>query len=580
MGQQQQPHRIVVGLGFGDEAKGATTDYLCSLGGVSAVVRFNGGGQAAHNVIADGKHHTFRQFGSGTLAGVPTFLSRFFLLNPWHLAAESEELAALGMQDPLNMVTVSPEALVVTPVHIAANRTREDLRGGDRHGSCGLGIGETVWYDLAAQQGLRAGEALFDITAAEAVTAPALRVKDCLDPQALREKLIALTAFYAPLIAQGSHEHPTVREMALDLIEFAHAVRVRDDAEHLAAMSERGSLVFEGAQGVLLDEWRGFHPHTTWSTTLPANAQTLLRDAGLPRAEVIGVMRACGTRHGAGPFPTEDPTLAPALPEAHNGDGTYQGGWRVGHLDIVALRYAAEVCREHGGLDGIALTHADVVAAAGGLVKVALDYEGSAEPLPLGEHRDLLHQEKLTAIMAAASPVLEDLDPDQLVGLIERELGAPVVSVGRGPRREDRSTSADAARRQEATERVLRRAEFEGLDFRDGVSPTEFLRHIDPARIPDGTPLFSVARAYRLFNSSRLLGSFFEPPQAAEAAAVLIVVSTGVMTAEGARPVVDFCRAGIPAEVTVEVLRAGGTLQQAQAIRDGLLSPTLSSGAL
>lgn len=440
MSRQEQRHRIVVGLGFGDEAKGSTVDYLCSLGGVSSVIRFNGGGQAAHNVIVYGKHHTFRQFCSGTLAGVPTFLSSFFLLNPWHLAAESEALAALGVVDPLGLVTVSPEALVVTPVHIAANRTREDLRGAGRHGSCGLGIGETAWYDLATRQGLAAGETLFDIMATVQTTAPALRVKDCFDPQTLRDRLMALTAFYAPLIAEGGHEHPTVREMALDLIEFVGAVQVRDDAAHIGAMAQEGSLVFEGAQGVLLDEWRGFHPHTTWSSTLPSNAQMLLAKAGQPRAEVIGVLRAYGTRHGAGPFPTEDPALETALPEPHNGEGRYQGAWRIGHLDLVALRYAAEACREHGGLDALALTHLDTLAAGEGKVKVALRYDGIAEPFPLGDYQDLVHQEKLMLSAQAAAPVLEPLTAAEVVGLVEHVLGAPVCTVAHGPRREDRRT--------------------------------------------------------------------------------------------------------------------------------------------
>jgi adenylosuccinate synthase len=440
MRHHEQRNRIVIGLGFGDEAKGSTVDYLCSLGGVSSVVRFNGGGQAAHNVIVDGKHHTFRQFGSGTLAGVPTFLSRFFLINPWQLAAESEDLGELGVVDPLGLITVSPDALVVTPVHIAANRSREDLRGADRHGSCGLGIGETVWYDLAARQGLAAGETLFDIMAMLPAAEPALRVKDCFDPQTLRDRLMALTAFYAPLIGESRHGHPTVREMSLDLMDFIRAVKVRDDAGHISALAVDGSLVFEGAQGVLLDEWRGFHPHTTWSSTLPLNAQALLAEAGQQRAEVVGVLRAYGTRHGAGPFPTEDPALKAALPEPHNGEGRYQGAWRTGHLDLVALRYAAEVCREHGGLDALALTHLDTLAAQEGNVRVALRYDGIAEPFPLGDYRDLAHQEKLRMSAQTAVPVLEPLIAAEVLGLVQDVLGAPVRIVAHGPRREDRRT--------------------------------------------------------------------------------------------------------------------------------------------
>lgn len=405
-----QPHRIVVGLGFGDEAKGATVDHLASQGGVAAVVRFSGGGQAAHNVVADGRHHTFRQFGSGTFAGVTTYLSRHVLVSPDGLAAEAEELATLGVDDPLGLVTVSPDALVVTPVHRAANRTREDLRGDGRHGSCGLGIGETQWYALPENAG-----------------AAAVRVRDCRDPEVLLAKLSTLADSYADLLAQGSHEVPSVRTMARDLLEFGAAVAIEPDVPHLRAAAERGSLLFEGSQGVLLDEWRGFHPHTTWSTVTPEPAQALLAEAGLGSAEVWGATRAYSTRHGAGPFPSAAPL---DLPEPHNGYGTYQGDWRVGHLDVTLLRYAAEVCRRHGGLDRVAVSHLDLVADSGvGVARHA--------PVPLGAFEDLAHQQALTDALFAARPVVEPYADDPAT-LVAREVGVPVGSVACGPGREDR----------------------------------------------------------------------------------------------------------------------------------------------
>ncbi|MDF9717249.1 adenylosuccinate synthetase [Nocardioides sp. ChNu-99] len=416
-----QPHRIVVGLGFGDEAKGATVDHLCAQGGVSAVVRFSGGAQAAHNVVAGDLHHTFRQFGSGTLAGVASYLSRHVLVSPEALAAEAEELAALGVEDPLGLVAVSPDALVVTPVHRAANRTREDLRGDARHGSCGLGIGETQWYALPET----AGDA-------------AIRVRDCLDPAGLRTKLMALVDFYAPLLAQGTHEVPSVREMAVDLLEFGDAVAIVPDAAYLRSAAEGGSLVFEGSQGVLLDEWRGFHPHTTWSTVTPLLAQGLLAEAGLERGEVWGTTRAYATRHGAGPFPTEDPALAAFLPEPHNGYGEYQGSWRVGQLDLVLLEYAARVCRASGGLDRVAVSHVDVVEAAGGRLGVARGYAS----LPLGDLQDLEHQERLTRALLAVRPAVEAVRGD-VVDVISGVLGVPVGSVAYGAARGDRVGTAE-----------------------------------------------------------------------------------------------------------------------------------------
>ena len=124
--------------------------------------------------------------------------------------------------------------------------------------------------------------------------------------------------------------------------------------------------------------------------------------------------------------------LAAALPESHNSAEPYQGPWRVRHLDLVALDYAARACRRHGGLDALALTHVDSLIAAEGQAQVALRYEGIAKPYALGGYRDLRHQEKLTRT------ALEPLAAERVVPLIERALGAPARTVARGPRREDR----------------------------------------------------------------------------------------------------------------------------------------------
>ena len=153
-------HYVVCGLGFGDEGKGSVTDFLCSSRSrdpAHAVVRFNGGGQAGHNVVtADGRHHTFAQFGSGSFTpGVRTHLSRFMLVDPLALAAEAAHLIAAGVPGALGRLTVDRDARLVTPYHQAANRARELARGRDRHGSCGMGIGETARYaNLILKKGI------------------------------------------------------------------------------------------------------------------------------------------------------------------------------------------------------------------------------------------------------------------------------------------------------------------------------------------------------------------------------------------------------------------------------------------
>src|SRR5262249_9143254 len=142
------------GLGFGDEGKGSVVDFLCSPrrpDPARAVIRFNGGAQAAHNVLtADGRQHTFAQFGAGRfIPGVRTHLARLRRADPLGLGAEAGCLASARVPDALARLTVDRDAPLVTPYHRAANRARETARGRDRHGSCGMGIGETVRYALA-----------------------------------------------------------------------------------------------------------------------------------------------------------------------------------------------------------------------------------------------------------------------------------------------------------------------------------------------------------------------------------------------------------------------------------------------
>ncbi|MFJ6677471.1 adenylosuccinate synthetase [Actinosynnema sp. NPDC091369] len=397
-------HIIVVGLGFGDEGKGAVVDALCHDGPVTSVVRFNGGAQAAHNVVVGDRHHTFSQFGSGTLAGVPTHLSRHVLVEPIALAGESRELAQLGVTDPLRLLSVDADALLTTPIHVAANRAREDARGHARHGSCGKGIGETAWYGLLADSGAAPGDVVEGQTVLGAPGAPPT-VGDCAHPAVLRAKLDALARFYAPLIGDG----PSVDDLVALYRDFAGAVRVTTGDE-VGRLADRGRLVFEGAQGVLLDQWRGFHPHTTWSTVTPDNARALL---GHRHATVIGVTRTYQTRHGAGPFPTEDHRVLARFPERHNDTGRYQGAWRAGHLDAVLLRYAIDAC---GGVDALAATHLDAHD-----LKVATAYD---RPLP---------DTDLTAFLTRRTPTLVDL-PDPVTWL-EAHLGVPVAITGAGPDR-------------------------------------------------------------------------------------------------------------------------------------------------
>ncbi|WBB73530.1 adenylosuccinate synthetase [Micromonospora sp. WMMD1128] len=398
-------HVMVVDLGYGDAGKGTVVDLLCATRPVHTVVRFNGGAQAAHNVVLrDGRAHTFAQFGAGTFRpGVRTHLARHVVVDPLALAAEADHLAAVGVPDALDRLTVDGEALLATPYHRAANRAREIARGADRHGSCGLGVGEAVAYGLAHPD-------------------EAPRVADCREPAVLRRRLAALrdrlTAELGPLDA------PPVADCLPAYAAFADRVAIVDRT-WLAGALRAGTCVFEGAQGVLLDEWHGFHPYTTWSTTTFANAEALLAEAGMAgAAQRLGVLRVTTTRHGPGPLVTEDPALP--FTDPRNPTNAWQGRFRFGHFDAVAHRYALAVA---DGVDGLALTHLDL---AGPALRICRRYADGPDRLVPGRPGDLDRQAALTARLMRARPVLDEA-PADWPAVVEEALGAPVLLTSHGP---------------------------------------------------------------------------------------------------------------------------------------------------
>ena len=171
-----------------------------------------------------------------------THLSRFVLVDPLALAAEAAHLASAGVPDALDRLTVDRDALLVTPYHQAANRAREAARGQDRHGSCGMGIGETARYALAWP-------------------GDAPRVADCAAPRMLARSLGRLRDRLRDEL--GPFGGPSVDLLCDAYRAFADRVPLVDGG-YLRRLLNAGPAVFEGAQGVLLDEWRGFHPYTTW----------------------------------------------------------------------------------------------------------------------------------------------------------------------------------------------------------------------------------------------------------------------------------------------------------------------------
>lgn len=399
-------HKIVVGLGFGDEAKGATVDWLTANEDVQAVIRFNGGPQAAHNVVtASGLHHTFAQFGSGTFNGVPTHLSRFMMFNPFNIWPERDHLMnVLGLPDPLDGLTVSWNALLITPYHREANRRREDARGHARHGSTGQGIGEVRYYQRDFP-----GDELY--------------VGDMQVPTRLIPKLRKLREYYE---AQGFDMSDIMppEELAEQYFKMKEYIQIVSD-KYTEKLLDSGTCVFEGAQGVLLDELYGFNPHTTFSATTQRNARTLLD--GRP-AETWGLTRSYHTRHGHGPFPTEGLGIGlDDVPEMHNATGHFQGGWRVGALDMSLLRYAVEV---NGGVDRVSVSHMDYVRNHENIIT-----DGYAEGYTISTPRDRIESHTYGPTLFGAKPVIRDIE---LHEAIREATGVLPTLYSYGPRREDR----------------------------------------------------------------------------------------------------------------------------------------------
>lgn len=398
----------MLGLGFGDCGKGHFIDALTRRWQAHTVVRFNGGAQAGHNVVTsphDGtaaRHHTFSQFGSGTLvSGVRTVLLDPVVVHPTALLVEAEVLGRIAIHDALSRLTIDGQCRITTPYHQAAGRLREILRGTAAHGTCGVGVGETVRHSIEHPgQVLRYADL--------ALAGPALIEK----VQAIRETLLAEFAPLCEKESEGacSEEFQFLQNDSLagPWLNQCRAMARQcppgtPEAIH-TQLTLPGCVLFEGAQGVLLDEWRGFHPHTTWSSINTAAVEEVVARFGIAApVEHYGVLRSYLTRHGCGPLPTHDVALDARLPEPHNpGDG-WQGTFRRGHPDAVLLRYALETV---GNLSGLLLCHLDVFER-GITLNWCESYSAgtsTVERLPLGSDKDLVHQAALTQLLFSAQP--------------------------------------------------------------------------------------------------------------------------------------------------------------------------------
>lgn len=306
---------IVIGLGFGDEGKGLTTSYLVSQTKNPLVIRFNGGHQAGHTVIKDGTRHVFSSFGSGVLHGAPTFISHYCTFYPVAFLNEWEVLQTKISSTPYTYV--HPLCEVTTPYDVAFNQKIEDDRGDKRHGSVGVGFGTTK----------QRNQDYFK-----------LFVKDLQYPKIVRAKLANISKYYGfELEKEAIDQFIEDCSNSLNLIDIV-------DYQDIKRI-DNWNYIFEGAQGILLDQDHGFFPNVTRSNTTTQNALEiwdLVKRENHPDPEVYYITRCYQTRHGAG-FMSDERDLELVNNENEtNISHEYQGDFRIGKLDSEMVQYALD----------------------------------------------------------------------------------------------------------------------------------------------------------------------------------------------------------------------------------------------
>ena len=446
---------IVQGLGFGDEGKGATVDFLTRELAADLVVRYCGGSQAGHNVVLpDGRRHAFAQFGAGALAGAATYLGEQMIINLPAMHKEAQHLLEMTGEDPFLKLLVHPRALVSTIYHQQLNRLRELARGANRHGSCGHGIGETRNYWLKHGQ-----DAVF--------------AADLKDRETLAGKLELLRQRVLLEAQELVNRVPTEEHWRLEVF-MEPACQVAGELWQMAgplsfqsAVPDYITAVFEGAQGVLLDEWRGFHPHTTWSTVTLHHALAIVEASEAEEVCTLGITRAYMTRHGAGPLPTWSRELDAQLSDPGNPTNAWQETIRRGWLDLMLLRYAAETAG--GPLDGIVIDCLDHLAEVSPQVCVGYRCPPhlEIEQLPVSAVPWLASQERLTRLLECAVPVYRQVSLAALCDTLARTV-APIAISGDGPTWQNRSLRELRFRRR-TQEKQLQRDHIVGRQDRAPV---------------------------------------------------------------------------------------------------------------
>lgn len=303
-------YHAVIGLGFGDEGKGLTVNALCQNLERPLVIRYSGGQQAGHTVtLPGGKSHVFSNFGSGTLLGVPTYWSKHCTFDPVGFVNEYNVLKEKGITPT---IYVDKDAPITTPWEKLINRNSDAIK----HGTCGVGVGATYAREEKFYK---------------------LHFGDLLNPTVFRIKMKMICEYYEGF----THFVP-------DMEGFYQACtmlvdRPINETLHISDgfPISFSNWVFEGSQGLLLDQHTGFFPHVTRSNVGMKNIGKMLRD--FRAMNVFLITRAFQTRHGNGPMTNEFiPHNIKDNPKETNVLNKYQGVFKRALLDLDLLKYGIE----------------------------------------------------------------------------------------------------------------------------------------------------------------------------------------------------------------------------------------------
>jgi adenylosuccinate synthase len=348
---------VVVGAQWGDEGKGKITDLFAEH--ADMVIRFQGGNNAGHTIVRDdGVKWKFHLIPSGILyPGRLCAIGNGVVIDPKVLTGELDDLRAKGID--LSGLRISANAHLIMPYHMLLDHAGEAKLGKLQIGTTRRGIGP-CYADKAARLGIR--------------------VQDLLDEKILKKKIVAaMEPKRLSLRPYAKSPELDLQSMTEDYLTYGHRIeQYIADITRIAwdALDSDGTVIFEGAQGTLLDIDHGTYPFVTSSNVVAGAACAGAGVGPKDIDEVWGVAKAYATRVGAGPFPTElDDELGNAMREAGGEYGTTTGrARRVGWLDLVALRYAARI----NGLDHLVITKLDVLTGLGTL-NVCTRYHGTDE---------------------------------------------------------------------------------------------------------------------------------------------------------------------------------------------------------